>query len=99
MGDAKRPKSRGRCGTTNSVAGAFARCHVSNMSMAESMRAVARLPVEQQKELAAFLLHLRLEQGPAWRTEMARRIDDKDPVHWLDFEAWKKELASNEDQG
>ncbi|HEV2391312.1 MAG TPA: hypothetical protein VG146_03010 [Verrucomicrobiae bacterium] len=53
-----------------------------DMSMAELMRVVAGLPAEQQNELAAFLLHLRLRQDPEWRAEMARRIDDKDPAHW-----------------
>jgi hypothetical protein len=69
------------------------------MSMAELMRAVAGLPAEQQKELAAFLLHLRLRQDPEWRAEMARRIDDRDPAHWVSLEAWKQELAAAEGQG
>jgi hypothetical protein len=32
--------------------------------MAELMRAVASLPAEQQQELAAFLVHLRLQKDP-----------------------------------
>lgn len=66
------------------------------MSMAELMRAVAELPEGQQNELAAFLLHLRLQQDPAWRAEMAKRIDDKAPGHWVALEEWKKELAADE---
>jgi hypothetical protein len=69
------------------------------MSMAELMRVVAGLPTEQQKELAAFLLHLRLQQHPEWRAGMARRIDDGDPSHWTSLEDWKKELAANQGQG
>jgi len=48
---------------------------LGEMSLAELMRVVASLPAEQQKELAAFVLHLRLRQDPEWRAEMARRID------------------------
>ncbi len=65
------------------------------MSMA---RAAASLSTEQQNELAAFLLHLRLQQDPAWRTEMTRRIDDADPAHWTTLEDWKKELASGKEK-
>jgi hypothetical protein len=69
------------------------------MSMAELMRVVADLPAEQQRELAAFLLHLRVQQDPEWRAKMARRIDDGDPSHWTSLEDWKKELAANEGHG
>jgi hypothetical protein len=64
------------------------------MSMAELMRAVVELPAQQQNELAAFLLHLRLQQDAVWRTEMTRRIDDQDSPHWVNLESWKAELAS-----
>ena len=69
------------------------------MSMAELMRAVASLPAAQQNELAAFLLHLRLQHDPAWRAEMARRIDDTDPAHWVMLEDWKQGLAPGGENG
>jgi hypothetical protein len=50
-------------------------CHHVAMSMAELMRTVAGLPMEQQSELAAFLSHLRLRNDPAWRSEMTTKID------------------------
>ena len=69
------------------------------MSMAEWMRAVASLPAAQQNESAAFLLHLRLQHDPAWRTDMAQRIDDKDPAYWTTLEDWKQEFAAGGDKG
>jgi hypothetical protein len=66
------------------------------MSMAELMRAVSGLPPAQQNELAAFLLHLRLQQDPAWRAEMTRRIDDREPTRWIPLEDWKNELAGEQ---
>jgi len=63
------------------------------MSMAELMREVAALPQKRQNELAAFLLHVRLQQDPAWRTEMARRIDDRNPKNWVRLEALEKSLG------
>ena len=64
------------------------------MSMAELMRVVVGLPAQQQNELAAFLLHLRLQHDAAWRKEMTHRIDDKDSARWVNLENWKAELAS-----
>lgn len=65
------------------------------MSMAELMREVSNLPAEQQKELAAYLLHLRLQHDTAWRSEMTRRIDDRTPGNWVDLQDWKKEVGKN----
>lgn len=69
---------------------------VNAMSMAELMRAVAALPLERQDELAAYLLHLRLERDPAWHSEMARRIDDTTPEQWVSLDDWKKEMKAAE---
>ncbi len=66
------------------------------MSMAELMKVVASLPAEQQTELAAFLLHLRLRQDPDWKAEMTKRIDDKNPDNWVSLEDWKRELAARQ---
>lgn len=63
------------------------------MSMADLMREVAALPQKRQNELAAFLLHLRLQQDPAWRTEMTRRIDDRNPKNWVRLEDLEKSLG------
>jgi len=69
--------------------------HFAGMSMAELMREVAKLPSDQQKELAAYLLHLRLQHDAAWRSEMTRRIDDRTPSSWVDLQDWKKELEQS----
>jgi hypothetical protein len=71
---------------------------IFDMSMAELMRVVASLPVEQQDELAAFLLHLRLQQDPAWRKTMTERIDDKRTENWITLEDWKKEIVPGEER-
>ncbi len=63
------------------------------MSMAELMREVAALPQKRQNEMAAFLLHLRLQQDPKWRTEMTRRIDDRSPKNWVRLEDLEKSLG------
>ena len=65
------------------------------MNMAELMREVSNLPAEQQKELAAYLLHLRLEHDTAWRSEMTHRIDDRTPANWVDLQDWRKEVEKH----
>ena len=62
------------------------------MSMADLMREVAALPQKRQNELAAFLLHLRLQHDPVWRTEMTRRIDDRNPKNWVRLEELERTL-------
>jgi hypothetical protein len=68
------------------------RCNFYGMSMAEVMREVATWPRTHQKQLAGFLLHLRLRDDAAWRTEMTRRIDDRDPKNWVRLENLTKPL-------
>ena len=62
------------------------------MSMSEVMRQVAAWPRTRQKRLAAFLVHLRLRDDTAWRREMTRRIDDRNPKNWVRLEDLKKSL-------
>ncbi|MBI3881836.1 MAG: hypothetical protein HY301_17450 [Verrucomicrobia bacterium] len=57
------------------------------------MREVAAWPRRQQNELAAYLLHLRLQHDDAWRKEMAGRIDDRNPANWVSLEQVKKSLG------
>ena len=64
------------------------------MSMAELIRELAALPSERQDELAAYLLHLRLERNPAWRTAMTQRIDNHQPGQWVSLDDWKTELKA-----
>ena len=66
------------------------------MRKAELKREMAALPLEDQNELAAYLLHLRLERDPVWRTEMTHRIDDRTPGQWVPLADWKKELNAAE---
>ena len=61
--------------------------------MAEIMREVADMPPKRQNELAAYLLHLRLQQDADWQIEMARRIDDKNPKNWIALPEAKKRLT------
>ncbi len=57
------------------------------------MREVSKLSPDEQKQLTAYLVHLRMEQDTEWRSEMARRIDDRTASSRIDLQDWKSELG------
>jgi len=64
------------------------------MSLDELKAEIAALSPEQQRQLAAYLVHLRHEQNAETQAELARRIDDRTPGNWLSLnelkEKWKE---------
>ncbi len=50
---------------------------------------LANMPEEQQNHVAAYLVHLRHLRDPITRQELTRRIDDKDPAHWISVDQLK----------
>lgn len=53
------------------------------------------LPTDQQDRVAAFLAALRLRRDGRM-AEISRRLDDKDPVNWIDWDKAKQRLGLNE---
>ena len=56
------------------------------MSIAELKSEVDRLSPEERQQLKAYLIVKDRMADPAFRQEMARKIDDKDPAHWVSLE-------------
>lgn len=59
------------------------------MSVQELKEKLASLPRKDQDEVIAFLFHLRHADDTEYQAGLARRLQDKDPSHWLspdDFE-------------
>ena len=54
---------------------------------------VASWAPEEQDRLAAFLTVLRLKRTPDHVQELTRRLDDRDPTHWLGLKALVDEAA------
>ncbi len=48
------------------------------MSLAELKRNVVKLPENERRELAAYLLQIGRERNAAWRDEMSRRMHEMD---------------------
>lgn len=63
------------------------------MTFEQLKEQLSGLREDQQDQVAAYLVHLRNLREPGYREEMARRIDDQDPAHWVDLselrERWK----------
>ena len=53
------------------------------MSLAELKQQVSVLPEAEQAELSVFLAARLHRDDPAYREELARVIDDRDPSHWV----------------
>jgi hypothetical protein len=58
------------------------------MSIATLQQEVQALPAEDQDRLAAFLLSLRMKRDGLME-EISRRLDDKNPSHWVEWNAAK----------
>lgn len=63
------------------------------MSIAELKSEVDRLSPEERQQLRAYLIVKDRMAAPAFQQEMARKIDDKDPSHWVSLKEAKKRLG------
>ena len=60
------------------------------MSVQEIKDILVALPRKEQDEVVAFLFHLRHQDDPDYQCDVARRLDDKDPSHWLSPEEFER---------
>jgi hypothetical protein len=64
--------------------------YVWTVTLAEVKNELERLSAEERRHLAAYLLLRDRLSDPEGRAELARKIDDKDPAHWLSIEEAEK---------
>ena len=63
------------------------------MSLTQMKDEAAHLPLKEQRELIAFLVALQTEKDQEFKEKLATKIDDRDPVHWMDLEDARKRYA------
>ena len=63
-------------------------CDTFFMSIATLQQEVQALPAEDHDKLAAFLLSLRMKRDGLLE-EISRRLDDRDPSGWVEWNAVK----------
>ena len=60
------------------------------MTLDQIKEELASMPEEQQEHLVACLVHLRHIRDPLNAQELARKIDDRDPAHWISLDQLKE---------
>jgi hypothetical protein len=63
------------------------------MSLAELKDEAAHLSAQEQRELIAFLVALETQADQAFREQLAAKIDDRDPAHWIELERLREKFV------
>jgi len=62
------------------------------VSVKEIKQELTALSTAEQTEVAAFLFHLRHLNDSDYQATLKRRIEDKDPSHWLTPDEFEQRL-------
>ena len=62
------------------------------MSVQELKTELAALSETERAEVSAFLFHLRHASDPDYQSAVQRRMDDKNPSHWLTLDELESRL-------
>jgi hypothetical protein len=64
------------------------------MTVEQIKEELSNLPEAEQDQVVAYVVHLRHMRDPATRRELSRRMDDREPSHWISVdqlrEHWKE---------
>lgn len=63
------------------------------MSLAQLKDQAARLRPGEQRELIAFLISRQTERNEDFKAALARKINDKDPAHWVELDELQKRYS------
>ena len=63
------------------------------MEAGELKSELAALDSKGRRQMIAFLLALEEQNNQEYREELARRIDDKDPNHWVSLNELDRRLG------
>ncbi|MBI4024345.1 MAG: hypothetical protein HY360_05145 [Verrucomicrobia bacterium] len=65
------------------------------MSVEELKKEIVGLSTREQAEVSAFLFHLRHASEFDYQAAIQRRLEDKDPSHWLTPDEFERRLGQN----
>ena len=60
------------------------------MSVQDIKQSIASLSPAEQKEISAFLFHLRHAADPEYQERVSSRLSDRDAAHWLTPEEFER---------
>lgn len=66
------------------------------MTVEELKRAASELASNDQRHLAAYLIHLDNQRDPALRQELNDRLNNRDPKFWLSVEEFERRLTARD---
>jgi hypothetical protein len=65
------------------------------MSVMDLKKELTALSANEKAEVAAFLFQLRRKDDTDYQAQIQRRLDDKDPSHWLAPDEFERRLNQN----
>jgi hypothetical protein len=68
------------------------------MTMEQIEEEVSNLPETQQDHLVAYVVHLRHMRDASARQDLSRRMDDRDPAHWISVDQLKEHWKERADR-
>ena len=68
------------------------------MSIEAIKQELASLDDEERHHIMAFLIAIEDGKDSGYMAAMARKIDDKDPSHWVTLEEFEKKFSLGEDK-
>jgi hypothetical protein len=69
------------------------------MSIDAIKQELASMDEAKRHHIMAFLIAIEDKKNAEYMAEIARKIDDKDPAHWLTLEEFEKKLSLRRDDG
>jgi hypothetical protein len=63
------------------------------VSLAQLKARAARLPINEQRELIAFLIARQTAQDPDFKHTLSRKIDDTTPSNWVELSEVQKRYS------
>jgi len=68
------------------------------MSIEALKQELANLDGARRSEIVAYLVALEDRSNPDYRAALTRKIDDKDPAHWLTLEEFDRRLSITDEE-
>lgn len=63
------------------------------MSLDQLKDQVSHLAPKEQRELAAYIVSLQTERDDGFKRQLAQKIDDSDPAHWVELDELREKLS------
>ncbi|MBI2949254.1 MAG: hypothetical protein HYY23_16555 [Verrucomicrobia bacterium] len=63
------------------------------MSLDQLKDQVTQLAPQEQRELIAYLISLQTGRDDGFKKQLAQKIDDSDPTHWIELDDLRRRFS------